>query len=202
MSETNPDLFDAVRRVVAAFDELGVPYFVCGSVASMVFGEPRLTIDADLVARLGEGHATRLVDLLGTEFYASLPTIRDAIRHDGSFNLIHLGSMTKIDVYCSWRSDFARSQFERRIRHEIGTVEPLEVALATPEDTVLAKLDRFRQGGEVSDRQWRDVLGVLKVQGDALDFAYLRRWASRLRLADLLARALDDAGLAGTGPED
>ncbi len=201
MSEHSPDLFDAVRRVVGALDELGVPYFLCGSVASMVFGEPRLTIDADLVAHLKEEQAARLVDLLGAEFYASLPAIREAIRHDGCFNLIHLESMVKVDIYSAWRSEFAQSQFERRIRRDIGTDEPFEVALATPEDTVLAKLDWFRQGGGVSDRQWRDVLGILKVQGDGLDFAYLRQWASRLHLADLLVRSLDDAGLPGAEPE-
>jgi hypothetical protein len=101
----------------------------------------------------------------------------------------------------SWRSEFARSQFERRIRRDIGMTEPLEVALATPEDTILAKLDWYRQGGEVSDRQWRDVLGVLKVQAEALDLAYLRQWATRLRLADLLVRALDDSGMSGPGSE-
>lgn len=109
--------------------------------------------------------------------------------------------MVKIDVYVAWRSIFAQSQFARRIRRNVGTDEPLELSLATPEDTVLAKLHWFRQSGEVSDRQWRDVLGVLKVQGGLLDFAYLRHWAARLGLTELLNRAFDDADLPRAGPE-
>ena len=196
------ELFDAVRRVVAVLDELGVPHFIGGSVASMIFGEPRLTVDADIVAHIELQQATRLVELLGPGFYADLPSIQVAIRNDASFNLIHLDTMVKIDVYVAWRSDFARSQFARRIRRNVGTSEPLELSLATPEDTILAKLDWYRQGGKVSDRQWRDVLGVLKVQAELLDFAYLRQWAARLGLTDLLLRAFEDADLTKTGPDE
>jgi hypothetical protein len=195
MNPHDLELFAAVRRVVAAFDALGVDYFVGGSIASMVFGEPRLTVDADLVARLLGRHAHPLVERLGTEFYADLPAIKAAIQDGGSFNLIHLETMVKVDVYVTWRTEFAQSQFARRLRRNVGLDEPLELYLATPEDTVLAKLDWFRKGGEVSDRQWRDVLGVLKVQAAALDFAYMRDWAARLQLTPLLLRALADAGL-------
>jgi hypothetical protein len=195
MNPPDLELFAALRRVVVALNALGVEYFVGGSIASMVFGEPRLTVDADIVARLLDRHAAPLVAQLGSEFYADLPSIQAAIPDGGSFNLIHLETMVKVDVYVAWRSDFARSQFARRLRRNVGTGEPLELYLATPEDTVLAKLDWFRKGGEVSDRQWRDVRGVLKVQAEALDFAYLREWAARLGLTDLLRRALGDAGL-------
>ena len=103
--------------------------------------------------------------------------------------------MVKIDIYISWRSEFAQSQFARRIRANLSSERPLDAYLASPEDTVLAKLDWYRKGGCVSDRQWRDVLGVLKIQAGALDRAYLMDWASRLNLTDLLRRALGDAGL-------
>jgi hypothetical protein len=195
MNPHDLELFAAVRHVVAAFDALGVEYFVGGSVASMVFGEPRLTVDVDIVARLLGRHARPLVERLGHGFYAELPSIEAAIKDGSAFNLIHLETMVKVDVYVAWRSEFAQSQFARRLRRNVGTDEPLEICLATPEDTVLAKLDWFRKGGEVSDRQWRDVLGVLKVQADALDFTYLRDWAVRLDLTPLLLRALVDAGL-------
>ncbi len=195
MNPHDLELFAALRLVVTAFADLGVPYFVGGSIASMVFGEPRLTVDADIVARLLGRHAEPLVERLGSGFSADLPAIQAAIQSGSSFNLIHLETMVKADVYVAWRSGFARSQFARRIIRNVGTREPLELYLATPEDTVLAKLDWFRKGGEVSDRQWRDVLGVLKVQAEALDRDYLREWAAQLGLTDLFRRALDDAGL-------
>lgn len=195
MNEGETELLAAVARVVTAFDALGIEYLVGGSVASSVFGEPRQTVDADLMARLLGPQAQPLVQRLGGEFYADLPAIIAAIQTQGCFNLIHLDTMTKVDVFVHWRNAFAQSQFARRQKKPVGESAPLELFFASAEDTVLAKLDRYRKGGCVSDRQWRDLLGVLKVQGSALDRSYLAHWAGELGVADLLQRALDDAGL-------
>ncbi len=196
MTEGETELLLALGRVVAAFDALGVEYLIGGSVASSVFGEPRQTLDADLIARLLGHHAKLLVERLSKEFYADLPTIEGAIQAQSSFNLIHLETVTKVDVFVRWRDPFGQSQFARRQKKSVGQTAPLDLFFASAEDTVLAKLEWYRKGGSVSDKQWRDLLGVLKVQGEALDRAYLTEWAGKLGVADLLQSALHQANLA------
>jgi hypothetical protein len=196
MRQQEPELVAALRPVVTAFEALGIQYCVGGSVASGVFGEPRQTLDADLVAAVLGKHVAPLAERLKDQFYVDEPMMLRAITAQSSFNLIHLPTMLKVDVFVSWRSEFAQSELGRRIRASISREVPLEVFLASPEDIILAKLDWYRQGGGTSDRQWRDVLGVLKVQGERLDRAYLREWAARLNVADLLRHALEDAGLS------
>ncbi len=195
MNEGRTELLEAVARVVASFEELGVEYLVGGSVASSVFGEPRQTLDADIIARLLGRHAEPLVARLQSEFYADLQAIQNAVRTQGCFNLIHLETMTKVDVFVRWRDAFGQSQFARRQKKFVGQSAPLELFFASAEDTVLAKLEWYVKGGGTSDPQWRDVLGVLKVQAHALDRDYLAHWASELGVTDLLGRALKEAGL-------
>jgi hypothetical protein len=182
--------------VIEALDTLGVPYLIGGSLASAVHGVARATADTDLVADLRPEHARPLAQALNDAFYVDAESIQDAIRRRSSFNVIHLNTMFKVDVFVRKQRPFDQAQFERRVAQVVATDPERTAYVASPEDTVLAKLEWFRLGGEVSDRQWRDVLGVLKVQGERLDLVYLRRWAAALRIADLLEQALAQTGQA------
>jgi hypothetical protein len=120
--------------------------------------------------------------------------IYEAIRRQSCFNLIHLSTMYKVDVFVAKDRPFDRSALSRITREEVGEPgDSLHVWFASVEDVILSKLEWFREGGEVSERQWLDVEGVLKVQRGRLDLMYLRRWAAELNVADLLERALGEA---------
>ena len=189
------EVFEVTRKVTAAFETVGVRYFLGGSVASALYGEARSTRDVDLIAAMLPAHVQPFVSALGGEFYADAQAIAAAVAARRSFNVIHLDTMVKADIFVFKADAFGHSQFARRAGKQLSPDHPASIYVASAEDTVLAKLQWYREGGEASDRQWNDVLGVLKVQGPTLDRAYLREWARELRLVDLLDRALDDAGL-------
>lgn len=187
------DPFEIARAVAIALERLEVVFHLGGSLASSIHGLPRGTLDADLVADLSPGQGRRLCDLLGAAFYADREAIEEAIRDRRSFNVIHLETMFKVDVFVLRRSPFDQESF-RRSRWEVLGSEGWRMRVSTPEDTVLHKLLWYREGDEVSSRQWYDAVGVLKVQGDRMDGAYLRRWAARIGVTELLERALRAAG--------
>jgi hypothetical protein len=182
--------------VTGVFESLRVPYFIGGSLAAAVHGVARSTIDSDLVARLRPEHAEPLYLALHEEFYVDPDSISRAIDERGHFNAIHLDTMFKVDVFVSKDRPYDDVQFERRTR--VLMAEPHRTAdVATAEDTILSKLEWYRRGGGVSERQWRDVVEVLRVQEGRLDVAYLKRWADALGLEDLLARSLRAATCLG-----
>ncbi|OFW17636.1 MAG: hypothetical protein A3H97_13470 [Acidobacteria bacterium RIFCSPLOWO2_02_FULL_65_29] len=190
---TESDLVAALRPVAAAFDALGVRYYLGGSVASSAHGIARASLDADLVALLEPDHVDPLVNRLASAYYIPVDRLRLAVAARSSCNFIHLATMFKIDVFVSKGRPFDWEASERARLQAID--EGPDAALfpiATPEDTVLAKLEWFRLGGETSERQWWDVVGILKVTEGA-DRTYLERWAASLGVADLLERALADA---------
>lgn len=189
----NHDFVPALLPVADALDRLGVAYYVGGSVASSVHGLARSTLDVDVVADLEPRHVAPFVALVGGAFYADEESISDAVGRRSSFNLIH-DTGFKVDVFVARRDRYSRSSLARRIEETVAA-DVRSLPVATREDVVLAKLDWFRKGGEVSEQQWRDVQGVLEIQREAMDLAYLRRWAPELGVADLLEKALTQARL-------
>lgn len=178
--------------VTKQLDTLRIPYYIGGSVASIIYGEERFTKDADLVIRIFPFHIPKFVQAFEGEFVISADAIQAALQGRRAFNIIHVNTAFKIDFYpISDDDDFEIDAFARRRLHDIGAGE---VWVASAEDVILAKLRWFRQGGEASETQWRDVLGVLKVQGESLDLAYLSAQAQRFGLKDLLDQAREDAG--------
>ena len=183
------DLELAVTAVADAFDALGVDYYLAGSVISSLFGIARATADVDVVAQLRLEHVKTLVNRLADDYYVDEDAARDAVKRGSMFNVIHLGTMLKVDIYVA-STAFDRSALERRQRDSLVPDEPARVfSIASAEDIILHKLRWFRDGGEVSDRQWSDILGVLRVQGASLDLEHLRLWASALGVTDLFERA-------------
>ena len=192
--EEHDNLVEALIPLVDLLDRLGVAWYVGGSIASTVHGRFRATNDVDVVAELLEEHATSLRESLEADHYVDEASIRDAVRRKSSFNLVHFGTGLKIDVFVATDSEYEASVRARRISEPFGNSPPKRrLWIASAEDTVLAKLVWHRRGGEVSERQLRDVHGVLELRGDELDVEYLRRWAPELRVADLLERALVEA---------
>lgn len=189
MADTS-DLVEALRPVLRELKRLGVRHYVGGSIASSMHGSARSTLDVDLGAELDEQSALALIAALQSDYYASQSAVLDAVRRRTCFNLIHLATSFKVDIFVNRGRDFDRRVQERAAVEPLGETETLSAPIATAEDIILIKLEWYRLGNEISQRQWSDVTAVAKLQGGRLDRDYLRRWSRELGLTDLLDRLL------------
>ena len=173
---------------------LQIPYMVGGSFAGSYYGFARNTQDADFIVSMKLEDVGGFVNEFSQDFYLDRETIEDALRRRTSFNIIHFQSSFKVDFFMLRPESFQQKSFSRRQPTRLDPHQQAETFLQSAEDTVLAKLDWYRQGGEVSELQWRDVIGILKVQAGRLDANYMERWARELGVRDLLTRAMSVAG--------
>ena len=179
--------------VIDELEHLSVPYLIGGSFASTAYGRIRTTQDVDIVANLEQDQVNDFIASLGVSFYADEAMIRNAITRRTSFNLIHLDTMFKVDIFLPKNRPFDQQQLARRTRRIIDKASSREVYFATPEDTILAKLEWYRLGGQTSERQWRDIQGIFQQRADLLDMDYLKESAQVLLVADLLEGVLTES---------
>jgi hypothetical protein len=190
-----PDIIEVTLAVTRVFDDLKVDYYIGGSLASSAFGVARATMDVDIVADIEAGHVPEIEERLREAFYIDREMVERAIREKSSFNLIHFESLFKVDVFVPAARPFERQVFSRKQSRAVTEDGSQKLFFSSPEDIILRKLVWYESSGEVSDRQWKDVLGVIKVQSEKLDKAYLKDWAAKLGVAELLRRAYRDSGM-------
>jgi hypothetical protein len=180
---------ELVGEVAAILDTLGIPYALGGSLASSLIGEPRSTVDVDIAVVLDGPSASALLERVAASFYVPRSAARAAVEAHTSFNLVDTAHALKVDVFVLSDGLLDRRQIERRMSVTIAGLDR-PISVTSPEDQVLRKLDWYRSGAEASDRQWRDVLGILRVAGDRLDLEDLRTTAAAVGLDALLEQAL------------
>jgi len=183
------------RKLAVLLESLNISYYIGGSVASSLQGEIRFTEDLDLVINIQPNQTQAILDIFSKDFYISETAVNDAMSgRTSSFNVIDLQTTEKADMFVMRNDAFALSKMARRQLY-LPANQSNGIYLCSPEDTVLQKLVWYRLTKNESQRQWRDVLGVLKLQGDRLDLNYLQKWAMELNLSDALETACMESGL-------
>ena len=174
--------FELLQRVVEVLERLQIPYLVTGAIASIAYGEPRLTNDIDIVAAIKEQHIQHLIEAFPPgEFYVSQEAVRAAIRDQGQFNILHPSSGLKVDVILKKDSPFDHSRFSRVRR--IHPAESYQVNFAAPEDVILKKMEYYKEGA--SEKHLRDITGILKISEDIINREYISEWARQLGLTEI-----------------
>jgi hypothetical protein len=190
------DIDKALQPVIDLFSEFDIPYYVCGSLASSAYGVSRSTQDIDLVSKIERDIAGVIYERLKDKYFLDLSMMFEAISNRTSFNLIHLDTLLKIDIFILRDEQYHRSTFGRIKEDSLEQHEnAIRVFVASPEDIIISKLLWYRASNESSERQWLDVLGVARVQNERLDIAALKNWAQELHLTDLLLRVFHECDI-------
>jgi len=198
MTAGSADPLKVAGLVAAALDSLGIAYSIGGSLAGSFAGEPRATLDIDMVIDLDDAGVSALVRALESEFYIDEQALRRAVRERSSANAIHQPTSVKVDFFVAGGTPLDLDLLRRRIPVTVVEGDTQRLWVHSPEDILLQKLRWFRRGSGASDRQWRDVLGIVRTQGARLDRQYLKTGSARLGVTDLLERVLGEA--SGAGP--
>jgi hypothetical protein len=172
--------------------QLNIEYMIAGSLASSLHGIPRATHDVDIVADIKLHHVEDLIGALKNDFYIDQDLVNKAIKQSSSFNLIHLETMFKIDIFILGDDPNYKKEMERRQSYQISETSKKELFLASAEDIIIRKLQWFEFSNRISDRQWEDVIGVLSVKKDKLDYDYLDKAASQWKVIELLKLAMEE----------
>lgn len=188
-----PDVFAIATDIADRLEAAAISYVIAGSLASSVHGEPRTTMDVDVVADLRADSAERFVASLRSEYYVDTGAAREAVRTGGSFNAVHTAAGVKVDFFVAGSDSFDLERLRTRIAVALGPDSGKSLWMDTAEHTLLRKLEWYRRGGEASDRQWRDVRAIVALQGATLNRAELEKWAVVLGVSDLLHRCLSEA---------
>jgi len=191
---TSPDILMALKPLIETFNKFSISYYIGGSLASSIYGMPRTTLDADIVADINPNQIKALKSNLQEEYYIDENMIKNAIINSSSFNLIHLETSVKIDVFVYKDNAYQKNAIERSVEDTlVENEQSSKFCFASPEDIIINKLKWYQMGGKVSERQWLDIIGVIKIQGVFLDKEYLKKWSIKLELIELLKKAFIDA---------
>jgi hypothetical protein len=174
---------DLLTKVAETLTKLRVPYAVVGSIASSMYGEPRNTNDIDIVLDLQPDHVLPFCEEFPSpEFYLSRTAVESAVTKRFQFNIIHPGSGFKIDCILAGSDAFDANQLSRAINLSLEK-DSSAIRFATAEDVILKKMEYFRLGQ--SEKHARDILGILREQGDRIDREYIRQWAETMGLSEI-----------------
>jgi len=174
-------IFDLLKKVCECFSQLNIPYFVTGSVASIAYGESRFTNDIDIVAAVKREHVADILKCFPAEdYYLSEDSIKDAIYRRFQFNIIHPASGLKVDVIIKKKSEFDDTRFSRIMSFKMDEVG---VNFSSPEDVILKKMEYYKIGG--SEKHLRDIMGVIKISRELINFDYIEMWAKKLYVEEI-----------------
>jgi len=175
-------------EAIAVLERLKIPYMIGGSVAAIAYGEPRLTIDMDVIINLTHPQAKMFAGSFGPEYYISLDSINDAIENRGHFNIIQSEAGVKVDFYVLGQDVFSQEEFKRKRREAFD--EETTAFFASPEDIIIKKLEWFKMGE--SQKHIDDIKGIVKISADKLDIKYIDKWAIKIGVWDSWKKIKDE----------